>query len=77
MSDDIENQLRRALRPVEPPAGFAERVMRALPERREPATVVPLTVVQAARPASAWRRFSVPAAIPIRNQSPSRPLAYL
>jgi hypothetical protein len=27
MSDDLENQLRAALRPVEPSAGFAARVM--------------------------------------------------
>ena len=32
MTEDFENELRRALRPVDAPAGFAERVMRALPD---------------------------------------------
>ena len=63
MSDDIENQLRRILRPVEPPAGFAERVMRALPERRAPAPVTPITVVRSTPRAHGWQRFSVPAAL--------------
>jgi len=39
MSENFENELRRALRPVEAPAGFTERVMRALPAQREPVTV--------------------------------------
>jgi hypothetical protein len=60
--NDIENQLRRALRPVEPPAGFAERVMRALPERRAPASVVPLPRHAVPAPGP-WRRFSTPAAL--------------
>jgi negative regulator of sigma E activity len=63
MSEDFENQLRRAMRPVQPTAGFAERVMRALPERRAPATVVPLNIVRKPAPVSAWRRFSAPAAL--------------
>lgn len=63
MSEEIENDLRRALRPVEPPAGFAERVMRALPERQLPAPTVPLAVVQATPRTAAWGRFSVPAAL--------------
>ena len=63
MSNDIENELRRILRPVEPPAGFAERVMRALPERQAPATVTPVSVVRAAPRTSVWQRFSVPAAL--------------
>jgi hypothetical protein len=37
MSENFENELRRALRPVEAPPGFTERVMRALPAQREPA----------------------------------------
>jgi hypothetical protein len=60
--NDIENQLRRALRPVDPPAGFAERVMRALPERRAPAAVLPLPP-RAAPPGRAWRRLSAPTAL--------------
>ena len=39
MSENFENELRRALRPVDAPQGFTERVMRALPEKREPAIV--------------------------------------
>ena len=39
MSENFEHELRRALRPVDAPAGFTERVMRALPETREPAIV--------------------------------------
>ncbi len=42
MNEDFENQLRRALRPVDPPEGFAERVLRQLPPRRAPATVTPI-----------------------------------
>ena len=59
--NDVELQLRRALRPVSPPEGFAERVMRALPERRPPASVVPLRIVTPR--ASLWQRFSAPAAL--------------
>jgi hypothetical protein len=39
MNDDFENQLRRALRPVEAPEGFAERLMKRLPERERPVVV--------------------------------------
>jgi len=66
MNEDFENQLRRALRPVEPPEGFAERVLRQLPPRRAPATVTPIAVARAARPAtgpSLWRRISTPTAL--------------
>ncbi len=61
--NDVEDELRRMLRPVEPPAGFAERVMRALPERQAPAPVMPLTVVRSTPRTHAWQRFSVPAAL--------------
>ena len=60
---DIEESLRRAMRPVGPPQGFAERVMRALPERTAPANVVPLSIVRKTPAVAAWRRFSVPAAL--------------
>ncbi|HET9862518.1 MAG TPA: hypothetical protein VFP37_03685 [Steroidobacteraceae bacterium] len=60
--NDFESQLRRALRPIEPPAGFAERVMRALPERRAAAAVLPLPTRAAPTP-SLWRRLSTPAAL--------------
>lgn len=61
--NDFENRLRRALRPVEPADGFAERVMRALPAQHAPANVVPLLIVRQAAAVSAWRRFSAPAAL--------------
>jgi hypothetical protein len=63
MSEDIENQLRRVMRPVEPPAGFTERVMRALPERGSRATLPPVAVLHAAPRTSLWRRLSAPAAL--------------
>jgi hypothetical protein len=63
MNEEFENRLRRAMRPVNPPEGFAERVLRALPERAAPANVVPLNIVRKAAPVSAWRRFSAPAAL--------------
>jgi len=65
MNVDIENELRRALRPVEPPAGFTDRVMRALPESTPRISVVPITPV-AMRPAtraSIWWRLSTPVAL--------------
>jgi hypothetical protein len=34
MSDPIEDELRRALKTVDPPEGFADRVMARIPERR-------------------------------------------
>jgi len=63
MSEDFENELRRALRRVDPPPGFAERVMRALPDQRPTATVTPIDVVRATPRASFWRRVSTPAAL--------------
>jgi negative regulator of sigma E activity len=56
--NDIEDELRRRLRPVDAPEGFTERLMAALPVERKP-TVVAL-VPKAARPA---RHFGVPAAL--------------
>src|SRR5262245_27584598 len=61
--NDVEDKLRRALRPIDPPAGFAERVMAALPAQRSPAPVIVLAAVRPAPRASAWRRFSTPAAL--------------
>ena len=64
MNEEFENRLRRALRPVDAPAGFAERVMRALPAQPVTANVVPLAIVRKpSAPMSAWRRFSTPAAL--------------
>jgi len=63
MNEDFESQLRRALRPVEPPEWFAERVMRALPERGRPAQVVTLHAARPARQPGLWRRISTPTAL--------------
>ena len=63
MSEDFENELRRALRRVDPPPGFAERVMRALPDQRPMATVTPIDLVRTTPRASFWRRVSTPAAL--------------
>jgi len=63
MSEDIENQLRRVMRPVEPPAGFAERLMRALPERSPRATLASVAVLHPAPRASVWRRLVGPTAL--------------
>ena len=59
MTEELERQLRRALRPVEAPQGLADRVLVALPERR--ANVTPLVV--AAAPARKARRFLLPLAL--------------
>ena len=40
MTEDLENQLRNALRPVPAPEGLAERILKALPAREPPAPVV-------------------------------------
>jgi hypothetical protein len=58
MTDELENLLRRSLRPVDAPEGFAERLMKRLPERRQP-VVVALPV----RPARQPRNFTIPAAL--------------
>jgi hypothetical protein len=64
MNEDIECQLRRALRPVEPPPGFAERVLHALPAQARRPVVAPVVLLRAAptRPAS-WKRLSAPLAM--------------
>jgi hypothetical protein len=58
MTDELENQLRRALRPVDAPEGFAERLMKRLPERQSP-VLVALPV----RPPKARRNFALPSAL--------------
>jgi hypothetical protein len=58
MNDEFENRLRQALRPVDAPEGFAERLMKRLPERERPVVV--------ALPVKATRRkhpFGIPAAL--------------
>ena len=63
MSEDIESRLRRALRPVDPPRGFTERVMRALPERAARVAPAPVAVLRPAPRASLWRKLSAPSAL--------------
>ena len=67
MTDNFEDGLRRALRPVNAPAGFAARVMNALPERREPAVPTPIRIsadtARPARPSNYWQRLRAPAAL--------------
>ena len=58
MNENFEDELRRRLRPVDAPEGFAERLMAALPAERKPTVVA--FVPKAARPA---RHFGVPAAL--------------
>lgn len=62
MNEEFESRLRSALRPVDAPAGFAERVLRALPPQPAPAQVVSLRPVPAT-PVSASRRLSAPVAL--------------
>jgi hypothetical protein len=67
MTDNFEDRLRRALRPVDAPAGFAVRVMNALPERREHAAAAAARIsTDPARPAGPpdyWQRLRAPAAL--------------
>lgn len=59
MTYDFENELRRRLRPMDAPEGFAERVMRALPEQAKSATITALPA-----PRRSWtRQFGMPAAL--------------
>jgi len=64
MSENFENELRRALRPVDAPAGFTDRVMRALPARRAPATAfTPVPHEMHQYPAQRlMKRFGIPLA---------------
>jgi hypothetical protein len=63
MSQDIENELRRAMRAIDPPPDFTARVMRALPARVMPATVTGIGVARPAARASLWTRLSAPVAL--------------
>lgn len=59
MTDELENQLRRALRPVDAPDGFTERLMSRLPQERKAPVVVALPA-----PAPRRTRFvGLPAAL--------------
>jgi hypothetical protein len=58
MNENFEDELRRRLRAVDAPEGFAERLMAALPPDRK-STVVAF-IPKASRPV---RQFGVPAAL--------------
>jgi hypothetical protein len=60
MSQDIENELRRAMRAIDPPADFTARVMRNLPPR---ATVTAIAAVRPAARPGLWTRLSAPVAL--------------
>jgi hypothetical protein len=61
MKDQFEDELRHQLRPVDAPAGFAERVLRALPADTRPALV---SIAPApARHRAPFRQFGMPAAL--------------
>lgn len=62
MTEELENQLRRALRPVDAPEGFAERLMQRLPPSPENAKE-PVVVALPRRAPSPARRFGLPAAL--------------
>ena len=59
MTEDFENELRRHLRPVNAPEGFADRLMSALPIEAPPARVSFIHTPVRARA----RRFGMPAAL--------------
>jgi len=61
MTDELENQLRRALRPVDAPEGFTERLMSRLPrpQAAKPQVVVSLPITARRKP----RNFALPAAL--------------
>ena len=57
-NEPFEDELRRALRPVDAPDGFTERLMRALP-----ADAKPVLVSSIAAPRARARQFGIPAAL--------------
>jgi hypothetical protein len=63
MNEDIENQLRRVLRPVDAPPGFTERVMAALPRSAPRPVVAPVVLLRPAPRSGLWMRLSAPLAM--------------
>jgi hypothetical protein len=59
-TEQLENQLRQALRPEDAPDGFTERLLQRLPPARMPEPVV---VVLPSRAAPKARRYGLPAAL--------------
>ena len=62
MTEELENRLRLALRPVDAPEGFAERLMQRLPPPPEKAKD-PVVVALPRRAPSPARRYGMPAAL--------------
>jgi anti-sigma factor RsiW len=63
MNETFEDELRRRLRPVNAPEGFADRVMRALPPDAK-TSAKPAALVTLPSPRRPWlRRFGTPAAL--------------
>lgn len=60
MNESFENELRRALRPVDAPDGFTERLMAALPAH---AASAPVLVPAPEVPVRTPRRFWIPGAL--------------
>jgi hypothetical protein len=56
MTDELEKRIARALAPVDPPAGFADRVLAALPKEREAIAATP-------RPRRWWMPASLAASL--------------
>jgi hypothetical protein len=53
---DLEQRLRRAMRPVDPPGGLSDRVMASLARARERPPVQPISAAHRAASHSPWRR---------------------
>jgi hypothetical protein len=63
MNDNFENDLRRLLRPVDAPTGFAERVMGALPERKTASVVTLVQPPAAPRQQNYWMPAALAASL--------------
>ena len=63
MNEDLENRLRGALRRIEPPADFTDRLLAALPGQHLPSRVTALRAARAAVAPSRWQRFAAPGAL--------------
>jgi hypothetical protein len=61
MTDELENRLRRALRPLDAPDGFTERLMQRLPQAS--AQQSPVLVALPAPKKKPARHFGLPAAM--------------
>jgi hypothetical protein len=53
--EDLEQQLRHAMRPVDPPSGFSERVLAGLARSRERSRTGPVSASRGVASHSPWR----------------------